>query len=130
MVDANIIVSASLFPDSTVGKAFTHIIKNHELVLIQYTLDELKDVFKRKFPDKLDHLNKTFKNLKYELLENQIKEYQKYPQVRDTKDTPILAYAIESKVDIFITGDKDFDEISIENPKIINPRKYIEKYMK
>jgi predicted nucleic acid-binding protein len=40
-----------------------------------------------------------------------------------------LANAIESKVDILITGDKDFDEIIIERPKIINPRKYIDEYI-
>jgi predicted nucleic acid-binding protein len=40
-----------------------------------------------------------------------------------------LAHAIESKVDILITGDKDFDDIIIETPKILKPRQYIEKYL-
>jgi predicted nucleic acid-binding protein len=41
-----------------------------------------------------------------------------------------LVYAIESKVDMLITGDKDFDEIKVENIKILKVRDYIERYMK
>jgi predicted nucleic acid-binding protein len=47
MVEANIIISAVLFPNSVVGNIFSHIAKNHTLVLCQYTLDELKSVFKK-----------------------------------------------------------------------------------
>jgi len=43
---------------------------------------------------------------------------------------PVLANAIESKVELFITGDKDFDDVIVEKPKIIKPRKYIDEYMK
>jgi predicted nucleic acid-binding protein len=43
LVDTNVIISAGLFPESYVGKALKHIIKNHNLILCQYTLDELKD---------------------------------------------------------------------------------------
>ena len=39
MVDANIIISASLFPNSIVGIVFIHIVNNHEIVLCKYTLD-------------------------------------------------------------------------------------------
>jgi putative PIN family toxin of toxin-antitoxin system len=129
MVDTNIIISASLFPGTIVGNVFTHIINNHELVLSKYTLDELKNVFQRKFPDKIRYLDKFIKNLKYELVKFGINDLNKYPKIRDIKDIPLLAYAIESKVDILLTGDKDFVEINIENINIINPRKYFEEYM-
>ena len=36
----------------------------------------------------------------------------------------------KSKRDILITGDKDFDEIKIQKPKIMNARNYIDEYMK
>jgi putative PIN family toxin of toxin-antitoxin system len=129
MVDANILISASLFPNSLVGSVFAHILKNHELVLCNYTLEEIKNVFQKKFPDRNKHLNRLIKNLKYEHIKYEIYNFEKYPQIRDIKDTPLLVYAIESKVNILLTGDKDFDEINIENLKIINPRKYIEEYM-
>ena len=59
-----------------------------------------------------------------------ITNYDNYPQIRDIDDMPLLAHAIEAKVDILITGDKDFDDIIIETPKIIKPRQYIEKYLR
>lgn len=130
MVDANIIISAGLFPKSAVGEVLAHVVKNHELVLCRYTLDELKMVFKKKFPDRIEYFNKFIKELKHELIDMEITNYEKYPQVRDVYDIPLLAYAIESKVKILITGDKDFDEITIEAPEIIKPREYIEKYIK
>ena len=130
MVDANIIISAGLFPKSAVGEVLAHIVKNHELILCQYTLDELRMVFKKKFPDRIEYYDKFIKELKYELFDMQIINYEKYPRVRDVCDIPVLAYAIESKAKMLITGDKDFEDITIETPEIIRPREYIEKYMK
>jgi putative PIN family toxin of toxin-antitoxin system len=130
MVDANIIISAGLFPKSNVGKTLTHVVKNHELVISQYTLNELENVFKNKFPKNIEYLRKFFRSLKYELVDLEIIKNKKYPNIRDIDDLPVLANAIESKVDLLITGDKDFDDIIIERPKIIKPRKYIDEYMK
>ena len=129
LVDANIIISAGLFPESVVGLALTHIAKNHDLVLCHYTLDELKTVFKNKFPEKIEYLNRFLKELKYELIDLKIKDYKKYPKMRDITDMPLLACAVESQVDLLITGDKDFDGIVIEKPQIISPRQYINEYL-
>jgi len=38
MADANIIVSAILFPKSIVAKAFNHLMDNHKLVISKYTM--------------------------------------------------------------------------------------------
>jgi len=130
MVDANIIISAGLFPKSIVGKVLAHVVKNHELVLCQYTLNELEDVFKNKFTKRMEYLRKFVRRLKYELVNVEIINYKKYPNIRDIDDLPVLANAIESKVDVLITGDKDFDDVIIDIPKIMKPREYIEKYMK
>jgi putative PIN family toxin of toxin-antitoxin system len=129
LVDTNIIISAGLFPDSYVGKALKHILKSHNLILCQYTLDELRDVFQRKFSDRMDYLNEFVGDLKYELVNTKITDYEKYPQIRDKNDILLLASAIETDADIFITGDKDFDDIKIAKPKIMKPRNYIEEYM-
>jgi len=129
MVDSNIIISAALFPDSAVGKVLFHIVKNHKLVLCQYILDELSNVFKKKFPKREGYLNDFVKKLKYELIDIKIKDLRNYPQIRDKYDIPVLASAIEAKVNILITGDKDFEGIEIETPKIKKPIKYIQEYM-
>ena len=129
MVDSNIIISAALFPESSIGKILSHIAKNHKLVLCQHILDELSNVFKKKFPKREKYLNGFIKKLKYELVNINIKDLKNYPQIRDKHDIPVLANAIEAKANILITGDKDFEEIEIETPKIIKPVKYIQEYM-
>jgi predicted nucleic acid-binding protein len=78
----------------------------------------------------MEALNKFTGRLKYELVDIKIIDYEKYPKIRDNDDMPLLASAIEAKVNILITGDKDFDEIMIKSPKIMKPREYIEEYMK
>jgi putative PIN family toxin of toxin-antitoxin system len=128
MVDANIIISASLFPNSIVGNVFSHVVNNHEIVLCEYTIDELKTVFERKFNDRVRYLNQFIKDLKYELVRYEIKANEIFPKIRDNKDIPLLVSAIESKVNLLLTGDKDFEEIEMENLKIMNPRKYIDEY--
>ena len=51
-----------------------------------------------------------------------------YPVIRDKKDYPILASAIIADVDVFVTGDKDFDLIDIERPDIMTITDFAEKY--
>jgi putative PIN family toxin of toxin-antitoxin system len=130
MVDANIIVSAILFPKSVVARAFNHMIDNYSLVLSRYTIDEVEGVFNEKFPHKIDEMNNLMGKVPYELFILKEIDNKKYPDIRDMDDLPVLANAIESNVDLLVTGDKDFDDIAIEKPKIINPGKYTEKYMK
>jgi putative PIN family toxin of toxin-antitoxin system len=129
MTDANIIVSAILFPKSTIAKAFDHLIDNHNLVLSKYTKKEIEDVFNEKFPHHLVEMKEFMRKIPYEFFVMKKITARKYPNMRDIDDLPVLANAIESKVDLLITGDKDFDDISIKGLQIIKPRKYIDEYM-
>ena len=129
MVDANIIISAILFPQSIVTEVVKHIISNNVLILSQYTIDEINEVFGKKFPHKIDEMKKFMEKLTYELFTIKIIDNKKYPNIRDIDDSPVLANAIESNVDLLITGDKDFDKIITTKLKIIKPREYINEYM-
>jgi len=53
MADANIIVSAILFPKSTIANVLKHLIDNYSLVLSKYTICEIEDVFNEKFSHKI-----------------------------------------------------------------------------
>ncbi|GHU82491.1 hypothetical protein FACS189468_6770 [Spirochaetia bacterium] len=130
MVDANIIISAVLFPISVVAKVLTLIIEQYNLVLSKYTVNEINDVFVEKFPHKINEKDIFMGKLIYERFDIDVLEKNKYPTIRDIDDLPVLANAIESKVDILITGDKDFDEIQIDKPKIMKPRQFLDKYNK
>jgi predicted nucleic acid-binding protein len=41
-------------------------------------------------------------------------------KIRDPKDRPILRAALEAHADLFLTGDKDFLEANVSNPKIMS----------
>ncbi|MCL1813796.1 MAG: putative toxin-antitoxin system toxin component, PIN family [Treponema sp.] len=130
MVDANIIVSAILFPQSIVAETIKFIVSNHELTLSQYTIDEVKEVFNKKFPHRKKEMKYFIEKLPYKLFSLKEIDNKKYPNIRDIDDLPVLANAIESNIDLLVTGDKDFNEIRIKRPKIMNPRKFLEKYKK
>jgi predicted nucleic acid-binding protein len=48
--------------------------------------------------------------------------------IRDETDYLILYSAITEDVDLFVTGDSDFDDVEIEKPKIVTPTEYLENY--
>ena len=50
-------------------------------------------------------------------------------EIRDVKDYPVLFTAIIEDVDVLITGDKDFSDIVIENPEIVTPAEFVERYL-
>ena len=129
MIDANIIVSAILFPKSVIANVFKHLIDNYSLVLSEYTIYEVEDVFNEKFPQRIVEMKEFLRETPHELFTLN-KTNKKYPNIRDLDDLPVLVNAIESKVDLLITGDKDFDDVMVKRPKIIKPRQYIDEYMK
>jgi len=129
MIDANIIVSAILFPKSIVSESVKNMILNHKLIISQYTIDEIIKVFNKKFPHRIDEMEIFIDKLPFKLFSSKEVDNKKYPDIRDIKDKAILVDAIESNADIFVTGDKDFYDIKIKKPKIINTRKYIDEYM-
>jgi putative PIN family toxin of toxin-antitoxin system len=129
MTDSNIIVSAILFPKSLVSRVFDHVLDNNTLVLCDYIIKEVENVFLGKFPHKINEMRKFMEKIKYKLVDLNKNDISKYPNIRDANDFPILIAAIESTVDILITGDKDFDEIIIERPRIMKPRQFMDEYM-
>jgi putative PIN family toxin of toxin-antitoxin system len=129
MLDANIIVSAVLFPQSIISEILKHIVLNNEIILSEYTINEIKKVFNKKFSNSINDMENYLDKLPYKLFSINEINTKKYPIISDNDDMPVLVNAIESKVDIFITGDKDFDEIRIKKPRIMKPKKYKEEYM-
>ena len=130
MLDANIIVSAILFPKSIISEILKHIVQNNKIILCQYTIEEIKKVFDRKFQHNINEMEIFLEKLPFELFSLEKISIKKYPNIRDIDDIPVLANAIESNADILLTGDKDFYEIKIKKPIIMKPKKYIDKYMK
>ena len=129
MVDSNVIFSANLIRNSTMANIVSHVIKNHSMVLCQYVIDEVIVAYTKKFPHKFDEIVGYLDDLPFELFVLTDYDERKYPDNRDRKDIPILANAIESGVDIFITGDKDFDDVNIAKPRILKSQQYVKEFM-
>ena len=129
MIDTNVLISAILFPNSQISSLVGKVTNNYTLVLCSHIIDELHIVFERKFKDKLWILEKFLQKLSFELIYTPLEiEIDKFPQIRDNKDLPILVSAIISDIDIIITGDRDFFAVETEKPEILSPRDFNENY--
>ena len=99
------------------------------MVLSSYVLDELKAVINKKFPSKSSVIDKLLIKMSYELVYTPENIPDSIFNIRDKKDYPVLYTAILEGIDILITGDKDFADVSILYPKICTPADFIEKYI-
>ncbi len=125
LADTNIIISALMFPASVPARALIKAEAEHDLILCEQNIEELRDVLRRKRPELLPAAEELLLNLVYELIPAVNDAGEK---VRDVKDQPILNSAIMFDVDIIVTGDKDFLCLELERPKIIRPLEFIENY--
>ena len=124
MLDTNVIVSASLYPNSKVSIALTRAMQNHTLIVCTYVLEELQSVFMRKFPHKLAQLDAFLSKLAFEICYTP-KISQSTPDMRDVNDRPILQSAIDAEADAIFTGDNDFHALNLDRPVIIAPAEFL-----
>ena len=131
MLDTNVLISILIFNGKELKILLKQITDNYKLVLSSYVLDELKEVVKRKFDNKLYDLEVFLYNLPFEVYYTpQIIINDEVIKIRDIKDVPVLYSAIMSNVDVFVTGDKDFENIDVEKPEILTPSEFLRKYNK
>lgn len=128
MIDTNVLISAALNPTGTPYHAFVKAVSfpNRSLVCEQ-NIDELRRIFNRKFPNKLNALESFLALSMFTL------EVVKVPdnftdeelKIRDPMDRPILRAAIHAHVDVLLTGDKDFLESGLNHPRILTPAEFL-----
>lgn len=121
-IDTNILISAILFPKSLVAKTLLYITDNHSIVFCDQNITELREVLKRKKPDKLPDAEVLLAELSYELIPA---AYHAEKLIRDAKDQPILNAAIIADVDIILTGDKDFLSLDMKHPCCMNVAQFL-----
>ena len=130
MVDTNVIISAALFPNGTAAKAFMKaMMPPYEPIVCDYIVDELHRKFREKFPDKLTEMEAfLFQALSFiEVVQTPENAVDAERKVRDPKDRPILRAALDAHADLFLTGDKDFLESAITDPRIIGVAAFLER---
>jgi len=128
LVDTNILISAALSPNGTPYKAFLKAVTYpNKGIICDQNIEELRRIFNRKFPQKiflLEHFL-TIALLTMEVVPTPIEELEEEGYIRDVADRPILRAALNAKVDILLTGDKDFLESGIIYPKIITATEFV-----
>jgi len=123
MLDTNVIISAALYPNSRVAAALARAMREHTLIICTYVLEELQEVFTRKFPYKTANLDVFLSKLAFELCYTP-KVKSNTPEMRDADDRPILQAAIDADADAILTGDSDFHALNIDRPRIISPAEF------
>ena len=129
LLDTNIIISAFVFKSKKMNNLIYELSKNHEIVICSYTIEELKELVKSKFNVTQESLDEFLKDFPFNLVYSPTSVENKLFNIRDKDDYIILHTAIIENVDVFITGDKDFDDVEIERPEIMNAREFIERYV-
>ena len=129
MLDTNVLISALLFPGAKMDAMMNRIFTQHQLVLSSYVVDELKSVVSRKFTKKESTIEKLLMTMSFEYVYTPSEIESGLFDIRDIKDYPVLYTAIIEDVDILITGDKDFADIDIEKPEIMNPTEFMERFL-
>ena len=128
MLDTNVFISMIFFPSAQTRELAKRLTDNHQIIVCDYVIEELRLVVKRKFPDKMIFLERFFRELPFELVHTpKVVDMADFPTMRDAKDSPILATAILENIDVFITGDKDFLVLEIETPEIVTMAEFLNR---
>ncbi len=128
MIDTNIIISAVLFPGGKASSAmFKALLPPFKPLISDLILSELHQKFQEKFPADQPKLDAFFE---YALPVIQIVDTPRVPvkselNIRNIKDRPILRAALASDADYYLTGDKDFLESGVAEPRIISASDFL-----
>ncbi|MBQ8857097.1 MAG: PIN domain nuclease, partial [Lachnospiraceae bacterium] len=124
-----VLISMVFFPSKNFLQMLAYITQNHHLVLSTFVVNELIEVTNRKFPTKRPVIDYFLENLNFELVYTPTSIPANLFHIRDSNDYPVLYSAITNNINIFITGDKDFQNIYIEDLEILTPTEFIQKYI-
>lgn len=128
LIDTNILISAALSNNGLPYQAFVKAVSypNHG-VICEQNIDEMRRIFNRKFPAKIQALESflSLALLTLEIVPTPIEEQEIESKIRDINDRPILRAAISVGADILLTGDKDFIESGILNPKVMTATEFV-----
>lgn len=129
MLDTNIFISLIFFPSVQTRELARKLTESYQIVVCDYVIEELRLVTERKFLAKRKFFDRFFMELPFELVYTPKElDLNEFPEMRDVKDSPILATAIMENIDVFLTGDKDFLVLDVETPQILTMKEFLEQY--
>lgn len=129
LIDTNILISAALNSHGTPYKAYLKAVTYpNKGIICDQNIEELWRIFNRKFPTKISMLEKflAYSLSVIEVATTPEMEEDAEKLIRDVKDRPILRAALNAKADVLLTGDKDFLESGVADPKIMTAAEFLE----
>jgi predicted nucleic acid-binding protein len=134
LIDTNILISAALFPNSVPAQAFIKAVTlPNTAVVCDYSVDEMRRVYNRKFPHKISDFERFLSLLaiSVEIISTPPEETDTGAEgenkIRDLNDRPIYRAAVAAGVDSILTGDKDFLESGITIPQIRTAAEFVQQ---
>ena len=129
LIDTNILISAALNSHGTPYKAYLKAVTYpNKGIICDQNIEELWRIFNRKFPTKISMLEKflAYSLSVIEVATTPEMEEDAEKLIRDVKDRPILRAALNAKADVLLTGDKDFLDSGVTDPKIMTAAEFLE----
>ena len=118
LIDTNVLISAMVF-DGRVLRLLEYLLQScYEVLVSEYVDNEFRVNLQKKWPAKAETIYQNYRVMNFTFCESTPKLIG---TLRDLKDVPVLSDAVFHKVDILLTGDKDFLESGITNPQIYSP---------
>lgn len=124
MVDTNVLISLLVFSSKKMNQMMECVFTEHQLVLSSYIVEELKNVVRKKFPNKAGVVDTLLAKMNYEYVYTPDILDETLFEIRDVKDYPALYTAILEDVDVFVTGDSDFSDVDVVKPEILTPAEF------
>ena len=129
LIDSNVLFSAVYSKGSIPYQAYFKAVEPpYQCLICEQTFEELRRAYNRKFPDKIGALERFITSALpvIEVVHVPPSQYPDENEIRDPDDRPILRAAIKAGADIIITGDNDFLESVLTNPKIMTAAQFVQ----
>ena len=126
MIDTNVLLSAVIFRSTNAAGVIADAGRgDNTLLLSTFTIDEARAVVARKWPACVEALEQYLFALSFETIVTPLTPKSGLFEIRDPYDYPVLYSAIIGAADVFVTGDKDFDDVAVTSPSIVTPGEYL-----
>ena len=129
LIDSNVLFSAVYSNGSIPHQAFLKAVEPpYQCMICEQSFEEMRRAYNRKFPDKIGALERFIASALpvIEVIPVPSSTHPDEDEIRDPNDRPILRAAIRAGADIIITGDNDFLESAISNPRIMTPAQFVQ----
>jgi putative PIN family toxin of toxin-antitoxin system len=130
MADTNILLSAALFPNKRMDGIIDFIVEKHTLIIADLVIEEFLEVADYDKFKRVPEARAFLKKLSYTAYKTPEVHEIKGVSIRDEDDYGILFSAIKSKVDIFLTRDKDFLECGVAKPRMMALNDFESEFIK